>query len=219
MRAGDTETPPPLRGPCGLSRPSRPPSGRAAAELMGCAGACVQVEHRRGRAAGMAVPAFSCVLFSGQGDSTRPRRKAHTGRLWAAVRLSRPGEYPWGAGRPQRRRVALLAGFLRFIAFYGLGGILAGMFWAWQSRRQRLGVYGSARTRGFPVCRGPTRYGPKRDFALFGAGGVALLREQRTPGMACRARGFQKFLHVLSTKDNTPPKPVLPTGRTLKPPI
>lgn len=54
---------------------------------------------------------FPVSRFSCRGTDARPHRKAHTGCLGAAVRLSRSGGYPWGAGRPQRRRVARLAGF------------------------------------------------------------------------------------------------------------
>lgn len=171
----------------------------------------------------MAVPAFSCVLFSGQGDRHPPTLQgAHGPPVGRCEAFPLPGGIPGErAGERDGHSAAVWPSwpaFLRFITFFGLGVILAGVFWAWQSRRQRPGAHGSARTRSFPVCLEPTRYGPKRDFALFGAGGVALLREQRTPKMACRAMAFQIFLHALSTEVNTPPKPVLPTGRIQKSP-
>ena len=162
----------------------------------------------------MAVPAFSCVLFSGQGDRHPPTLQgAHGPPVGRCEAFPLPGGIPGErAGERDGHSAAVWPSwpvFLRFIAFFGLGGILAGMFWAWQSRRQRPGAHGSARTRGFPVCLEPTRYGPKRDFALFGAGGVALAVAPvyNRKGSSSKASG--QFLHRIGRELNIPTKPQL----------
>lgn len=194
LRAGglrDTRPRPPGRrqaaqGPAGRfsrSRVAYPPGERDRLSPWG------KISHEGGRA------------VAGQGVETFLPWGAGGARLSRALRMC--AAY---ARTPLRLSVSAA---LRFISplFRCVSSCFAACFGHGNAAVNAGAHCGSAWARGSPRCRGPSRYGPKRDLAFSGAGGVALLQPQYTAGRAVATRLRGNFYIVHGENLISPPSP------------